>query len=660
MVSNEEIFLIVNVYLIGAVLQLVSWPYLRKIFSSSVDFGWGFGRVLSWLMISLLSWWLSFASLTTRTSAWAAALFVLITGGLILIRERKVLRKEFLRLRWVILVEEILFLMGFLGICFVRSFNPDIFDLEKFMDAGFMASYLRAESLPTTDMWLAGEKINYYTFGHFMGATLIRIWGIDLAYSYNLLLGWLMGLVIIGSFSVVINLIKKEGVIGKREMVGGLVGSLLVGVGGNSHMIWYFLKNRSFESYWYADATRFIENTIHEFPSYSFVVSDLHAHLWGLPIALMFVLLVTTWSREMISNKKDWLSILLGAVLGVMAMTNTWDVLIYGLLLGLVGLLLIMRGVRIEKLLGSVSKILVSFIAVSFCFAINFESIGEGVRLVTKRSPAWQLLALWGGHLVVTLTAMTTTLWRIGKKRLREPELVILAIGFAAIMLLLIPELVYVKDIYPNHPRANTMFKLTYQAFVLMGLLGGWLVAELRLKNRFINRLLLLSIFLISSGLMIFPYFGYRGYYGEFKTQKGLDGLAWMARDYPDDYMAINWLKENVKGRPVILEAVGESYTTFGRVSTFTGLPTVLGWRVHEWLWRGGFEIPGARTEEVRSIYEEPKSEKARNLLMGYQVKYVFVGTKEAEIYKINLEELLGLGKTVYSSGETKIIELVR
>jgi uncharacterized membrane protein len=94
-------------------------------------------------------------------------------------------------------------------------------------------------------------------------------------------------------------------------------------------------------------------------------------------------------------------------------------------------------------------------------------------------------------------------------------------------------------------------------------------------------------------------------------------------------------------------------------VSAFTGLPTVLGWRVHEWLWRGGFDIPGERTEEVRVVYEDPGSRAAWEVLERYGVRYVFVGTKEREAYE-SLDEngLKELGRVVYMQEGTTIVEI--
>ena len=112
-------------------------------------------------------------------------------------------------------------------------------------------------------------------------------------------------------------------------------------------------------------------------------------------------------------------------------------------------------------------------------------------------------------------------------------------------------------------------------------------------------------------------------------------------------------------GQPVITEAVGESYTDFARVSANTGLPTILGWRVHEWLWRGSFDEPAARTEVVREIYESSDLTKTKTLLDKYQVVYIFVGTLEKEKYpQIQEEKFNQLGEIVFLSNGTKIYQI--
>jgi len=61
------------------------------------------------------------------------------------------------------------------------------------------------------------------------------------------------------------------------------------------------------------------------------------------------------------------------------------------------------------------------------------------------------------------------------------------------------------------------------------------------------------------------------------------------------------WINKNIKGQPTILEAQGDSYTDYGRVSVNTGLPTVMGWTVHEWFWRNSYDIVAPRIEDVKN-----------------------------------------------------------
>src|SRR4030042_6783858 len=115
-----------------------------------------------------------------------------------------------------------------------------------------------------------------------------------------------------------------------------------------------------------------------------------------------------------------------------------------------------------------------------------------------------------------------------------------------------------------------------------------------------------------------------------------------MESQYPDDLKAIEWLRSNVKcspstggklcnNSPVIVEANGDSYTDYARVSANTGLPTIVGWPVHEWLWRGSYDEAGKGIPEVVTIYESKDEAETRNILKKYNAEYIFLGTLERE-----------------------------
>jgi uncharacterized membrane protein len=269
-------------------------------------------------------------------------------------------------------------------------------------------------------------------------------------------------------------------------------------------------------------------------------------------------------------------------------------------------------------------------IATAGWWLINFENISGGIRLVEERSPLWQLVVLWGPQLVIGLL-----LWR----RMNWKER---ALYLTAIALLIIPEVVYVKDIYEGHLRANTMFKLTFQAFVwLMVLIAG-------IGERRWFALLLLPF-------LVYGYFGYAGFYG-FKGAGSLNGRLFMHEKSVEDYEIVNYLRE-IKDRVVIVEAVGESYTEFARISTFSGKSTVLGWRVHEWLWRGGFDEVGIRSEEVRELYERPLSREAFEIRERYGVEYQVVGKKERKAYRVSESEIMSLGERI-NFGDSYLVRL--
>ncbi len=155
-----------------------------------------------------------------------------------------------------------------------------------------------------------------------------------------------------------------------------------------------------------------------------------------------------------------------------------------------------------------------------------------------------------------------------------------------------------------------------------------------------------------------YPLFAVRSYYGTFQNYQGLYGLNFLRRTCPEDYQAILWLKKNIAGQPTVLEAAGDSYTLIGRVSSFTGLPTVQGWLVHEWLWRGSFAEPGQRAEDVAKIYETENPLLARSLLRKYQVQYVFIGSQEEERYQVSEQKFSQLGQLVYSLPNTRIYQI--
>jgi uncharacterized membrane protein len=157
----------------------------------------------------------------------------------------------------------------------------------------------------------------------------------------------------------------------------------------------------------------------------------------------------------------------------------------------------------------------------------------------------------------------------------------------------------------------------------------------------------------------LYPYSAIKSYFGDLKTYYGLNGTNYLKINYPNDYEAIQWINKNIQGQPVILEAQGDSYTDYARVSANTGLPTVLGWTVHEWLWRGTYDIPAPRIPEIQKLYESKDVKETKALLDKYNVSYVFIGDLERQKYSnLNDEKFKLLGKIIFKKGNTEIYKI--
>jgi uncharacterized membrane protein len=213
-----------------------------------------------------------------------------------------------------------------------------------------------------------------------------------------------------------------------------------------------------------------------------------------------------------------------------------------------------------------------------------------------------------------------------------------LALGGTALLLLLGTELFWVED--PVRIRANTVFRLNYQAWIMLSISGAvgfyYILSRWRAgavpayARRFAWGVV--TLVLIGAGL-VYPVIGSMNRTNGFRANPNVDGLAVMAFVDPAEYEAIRWLQENVEGTPVVLEAVGGDYTTLARVSARTGLPTVLGWPEHEQRWRGSWEPQEGRQEDVERAYRTTSPDEAEAILAKYDVEYVYIGELEREVY---------------------------
>lgn len=668
---------------------LTALPLTFRIFRPfSLDYAYPFAKTIGLIIVSYLIFVFSITHLLPFSRLSIIAIVLLIgISSFIFFKDLPPISK-----RQVVffLFEECLFIGALLFWTAIRGQEPSIRSLEKFMDFGFINSILKSEFLPPKDMWYAGSSINYYYFGHLTGATLIKLTGVQSSIGYNLILSTIFALGTTQIFSFIGNIVQlhyekiAKKIINPLKLVFfSLIGAFIVNFGGNLHTIylftsgypndqpipfWKILSRFNPTSYWYPNATRFIPLTIHEFPSYSYVVADLHGHVFDIP----FVILTISFLFMLFVQKKTKIAsaAILGFLTAIHYMTNAFDGPIYVLF----SIIILFFSYRFSlKFVFSCFILVMSFFAFSFPFSYFFKPFISGIGincspqflveigrfgpfLFEKNncqvSPVWMLFILWGFFWISFVLFLLTRLFlKKDEKKTRLFTYFFSLLFLFGTFLIVVPEFFYIKDIYPAHFRANTMFKLGYQAFILMGIASAFTFYEI-CRIKWLSSLVFRGIFVVFlSFVLAYPFFSIPSYYGNLNRAVELDGTKWMNETYPEDKEIIDFLNKTEKNQPNILEAQGDSYSDFDRISAFTGLPTVAGWWVHEWLWRGSPNVVSDRIPDITDIYESSDLNLTKRLLEKYQIKYIVISRMERQKYpNINEEKIAKIATLIFRS----------
>jgi len=208
---------------------------------------------------------------------------------------------------------------------------------------------------------------------------------------------------------------------------------------------------------------------------------------------------------------------------------------------------------------------------------------------------------------------------------------------FAGVLFVMGCELFRVDD---SFGRMNTVFRFYFQSWVLFAIssaFGVYYVARYWRVSGLIGRIVRGTWWAVLV-VLILAALAYTGAAipnraNAFVGYATLDGLAFLQRYHPDEAQAITWLNDNISGAPVILEAPGICYSDHGRVSAYTGLPTVLGWKQHEETWRSSDfdDLIQQRYDDIRYMYQSEDFDQVAPLLEKYDVSYIYVGRLERQ-----------------------------
>ena len=763
-------------------IGLVAFPLCYYLLPRLKDRGYSVSKALGLVVLGYLSWILSVLHILPSAQITVLALLFGL-GGLsawYFWDRREEFKEFFVEQRTAILVAEGIFLTMFFAWVVFRAYDPAIDHTEQPMDFAFLNASVRSFFGSPEDPWLRGESVSYYYFGYWMMGTLTKLTSIPSYVSYNLSLALIPALGAMGIFGLVYNMVSSETRRLRYALFGGVAASLLLilaanlegvleflwanGIGSEGFWDWVAIEGlegptanqtetwRPVEWLWWWRATRVISTydggeladyTIHEFPSFSFILGDLHPHVMSIPFVLLYLAMCWNFLRTPAFawrefNVRSYVTVFAMAfVLGALAFTNAWDLPVFwALLVGIAALKVYsLRGGQIWGLIkGSVPLGLAALAVVAVLYApyflnfrTNVSSIGAvGVyttrpfhlfvvwvlllivvtplvlsvfwRTTVKADWArlslisvfvgfapylvWTFLHLEGGGVTANLwgrffhvlplallvsIAVYTALWLSREAENSDAKVFAMLLAALGLLLIMGPELLFVDDSFTGAlSRMNTVFKLYYQGWILLAAAAGFGLYYWRVLRDGASGWRLRAIRLSSAAFIVLVV-GSAYYPLAAATTKGelfhggrtLNGLDYVRQADSAEYKAIQVIRKTAGRDSAVLEAVGDDYSAFGRISASTGVPTVLGWAGHESQWRGSSEPYEGRDLDVATIYETEDVEEAKNLLAKYRVDYVYVGPRERGKYgSAGIAKFSTFMETLFSEGGVTVYRM--
>lgn len=441
----------------------VFYPLTRSVFRGLRDRGWGVSRFFALLLLSL-SVWLAAGqggTFSARTiwhcfAAWAVFSF------LVFLRSRREILNELNENRRRILTAELVFFLLFLFFLLIRLGNSDLWHPykggEKPMDFSYFNAVIKSTVLPPYDPWFSGGTLNYYYYGFFVSGLLTKWIGIVPSVAYNLILAAWYAFLGIGAFSIGATVYAalrpeaKETSVAKAGAVSvaflqvfgnlgtyGILGAQTVKLGqeflrqqGSSPdgiQAFFFgllqlLRGRKFQLYpgdWYWIPSRAIPGEpITEFPYFTFLYGDPHAHLFALPITVLALAWIVSLIRSdfgpsRISAWRRWTTALIGGgvILGSLIPTNTWDFPTYFLICAGAIVLIAVKPVFLVHA-GSLRRVGIAVVSIALLTVVSIglfypylltNSRETSIQLWTgERTPCWSYLMHWGLFLFAIIT----------------------------------------------------------------------------------------------------------------------------------------------------------------------------------------------------------------------------------------------------------------
>ncbi|BCM91441.1 hypothetical protein IAD21_03314 [Abditibacteriota bacterium] len=623
--SSSDIALIVR-WLVP--LWLLGWavfPVSRRLFSFLPDQGLAVGRVLAILLGSLGAFWLASLHLLPLSVGTLLIPVIAVVGMRQWINGEA--RAALQKAKTEFIVSDCVFVLAFLFFVWVRLRHPSINDLEKPMDLAMLSQSAKTSMLPFEHFWFAGvDFTNYYFFGPFVGGLLARLFATSAPYAYNLAQPLFCALFL--------SVLWSLGAALSRSKWLGLGVMALVGLGGHLEPLRQLSKGVPLSEINWWDTTRVIPSinqyppqpphdsfTITEYPAFTMLIGDAHAHFYALALAITHFCVCLGIVCVQSERPKAALIVLGGVLIGIIALTNTWDIPLYGLLWGLCVFYVLHKDAKSKFIKNATFVGLGLAVLTALPFFVRFRSQigGGGFELWIPHRFSFALF--WGVWIALGIIAFGFELGKIVPSREGDYRKILLGLGVIA---LLFPSIYFLGGVFAggDSRHQDTVFKFYLQAWLLAGTaIGSEFLLRLRVWSRSASK-----AFTVPTGvaLLILVWVLSLAPYATWKTRTqgygedglSLDGGKWLSQS---DHKAIEWLRDQ---NGVVLEKLGENSggdydANMGALATQSGLPSFLCWPQHVRGW--GFQNDATR-EALRQLPSGGNAQEAQAGVVNAQI----------------------------------------
>lgn len=669
--------------LLIALLWMAAWPAVAVLFDRLPDRGWLAAPAVGVLWVAWVAWlWGSVAPWPLSRAVIIGAFATLPAVSLVCAwSSRRTLAAWARAHRRLLVAETMVVVVLGAAMLALRAANPDLWHPtlggEKPMDVAILNAIVRADRFPAFDPWFAGGTLNYYYFGFVPVAMLARVASIEPAIAYSLAVATWFALAS-GLAAMLASALATSMSAGREAratvVATGIAGALLAMVSGNLTqwgVLWRTWRETGagWQVFW--DASRAIPvpagaiAPITEFPFFTFLFGDLHAHLLSMPwfllgvaAAVQFVCAARAACAGAASTSPSLAPLVVaGWVVGALMATNAWDAptLFVIVTTSVAGACLWQvpasawpqRARTIVVRLALVTAVAVLAFAP---FLAHYVAPVEGIGPWRgPRTPPAAWLAIWGPFALVQALFVAACIDDRRRGRLDPVHAWCAGVSLVTLGVILAVEVVVARG---DTGRMNTVFKFYLQAWMLWSVLTaavlprvwGWL-GGVRPPWRLVLRMVPTTLLVAMFAYPVTAPVARIAHRAVADAPRGLDGTRFLETAQftvgnavvrgADDAAAIRWLLDNVAGTPVVIEAQSPSYYWTGRISAFTGLPTVLGWTWHARQQRAALpdEVVTRRARDVKQFYESVSIDEADLIARRYDISYAIVGGVERARY---------------------------